>query len=161
MLFSFINSGCFVKQSSHSSAYTPSRMSRRPVVNNDYLRLMKQQRGDGRSTVTGSLSTDSPGIASTDSSLLEDRLGSEADQDLLLPSQESPVFFAPLFSRGPLPPSSSSSTASSGRFEDGFIERAADGYIPNELLIKGTIPERPVPEGSSLSSVSLDLNDNY
>ena len=147
-------------------------MSRRFVVNNDYLTQMKQQRGDGRSTNTGSSLTNSSTQVSPNPSLVdEDELGLESETDPLLHplSQESPVFFVPPCSHGIPPPHTPSLSSSSSKLEDvvhSIVDRT-DGYIANDsfpVLVKPLdsrcVPDRPGPEGSSLSSVSMDSSDD-
>lgn len=127
---------------------------------------MKQQRGDGHSTNTGSVSVSSyhetPPSTSTDEG--GDQPGSDSEQEPLLgsPSLASHhhASFPPL-----QPPTVTLSL--SNKLEDNisFIEESppppSDGYLANNLFTVSMIPKqvrplRPDPEGSSVSSVSSE-----
>ena len=124
---------------------------------------MKQQRGDGRSTNAGSLSTSGSVYVSPVPSLIdEEDTDSDSDNEevplLNASSREPPIFF-----------SSQPLSSSFDRLEDVDRTDDDDGYIGNDLipilLVKPNdstdVPERPGPEGSSLSSsVSLESLKN-
>ncbi len=133
---------------------------------------MKQLRGDGHSTTNtaGSLSTGGNSTHFSPVPSLTDEDDNDTDsfyeQDPLLSSQGgSPVFFSPIHSL-PL-----QSVRSSQFFERlGDVDRqltddagylAENDLVPIVLVRPNDVPdERPGPEGSSLSSVSLDSFKN-
>lgn len=154
-----------------------AQMSRRFVVSNDYISLMKQQRGDGHSTNTGSVTT----TASSSHDLISHSSSIEeaGEEEPLLRSSPDPL---PTFSSHrtgiQLPPSFAVSNAAqtlspSHKPENNIIfsteqslPTSTDGYLSiNDLYTgSGTVPKqvplRPDPEGSSLSSMSSESSTN-
>ena len=142
-------------------------MVRHHVVHNDYITLMKQQRGDGLSTNTGSSSNSSPLHLSSTGDLLHENHDSESgeEHDLLVPSlEEPPPPSVPLHSFPPPPLIPLSHSPSPYSWSEEGLVFQTDGYITNDSFSKTNIkkvPYRPVPEGSSLSSVSSESSESH